>query len=49
MKLAKNKLGQCLTNFVGASEAGWLGSQLWQIGAKPFHVNGAKIHIEVNS
>lgn len=49
MKLATDKPGTFLTNFVGASDAGWLGSQFWQIGARPFHVNGEEIHIEINS
>ena len=36
-----------LTNFA-ANDGGWLTGLMWQAGSRPFHVNGAKISINMN-
>lgn len=45
-KLAKDKPGSYLTNF--GIDAGWIGAVLWQAGARPFHVDGTNIRIDIN-
>jgi multiple sugar transport system substrate-binding protein len=48
LKLAKDKPGTYLTDFVAQADGGWLGALLWQKGARPFHVDGTNLHIQLN-
>jgi multiple sugar transport system substrate-binding protein len=45
-KLAKDKPGSYLSNF--GVDPGWIGAVLWQAGARPFHVDGTNIRININ-
>lgn len=47
IKLAEAAPGTYLTNF-GASDPGWIGGVLWQVGSRPFHTEGIDIQIAVN-
>lgn len=49
LKLSKDSGGKVyLTEFAGASDAGWVAGVLWQAGWRPFHTEGTDITIRLN-